>query len=490
MKEKMEWRLSARLATLGAGLTLCWATNVQASSDALLNKLVQKGVLTQTEANELREDLDKEDAQTVELFNKMKVASWIDEMKWSSDLRLRYEYFDNADQTNPAGATNNKNDRTRFRFRLRIGLETKFQDWAKIGVRLASGGDDPVGTNQSFQDTFSRKSIGIDLAYVTLTPPFADWISVTGGKLNNPIWQPTFGSPMEYDYDLTPEGIAEQVAFSFGDNKQYKVFGNFGQFVLDEISGDENDPWMTDSQIGAEVKFGKDPKKPVVKITAAGGYLQTTDLKNMGVASGSQPSGAATPTAQSTSPNRGNATRQPGGAVAPGNTLFYLDDFQVAYGRGEVAWAMCDKPFLGTPSLLTFSGEYIHNLSDKYDSLKGSTQTKSPGQTDGWTAQMTFGQFKKRGEWALAYQYKYLEADATWDAVTDSDWGLGGTDREGHCVNAIYMVRDWWMLRCGAFITQKISSRPNSGENTRANNAPGKEASDLLRVQADTMFKF
>lgn len=482
MTEKREWWMRTRLPLLAAGLGLCWATSVQASSDALLNKLVQKGVLTQQEANELREELDKEDAQTVELFNKTKVASWIDEMKWSGDFRLRYEYFDNADQTNPAGSANNKNDRTRFRMRLRLGLETKFQDWAKVGLRLATGGDDPVSTNQSFQDTYSRKPVAIDLAYVTLTPPGTDVISVSAGKINNPIWQPAFNSPMQYDFDVTPEGIGEQVQWKVGDKKQYRLFANMGQFVLDELSGDGNDPWVAEFQGGAELNFGKDPKKPVVKATAVGGYYQTFNLRNMGVASGSQPTGSATPAAQSTSPNRGNATRQPGGA---GTTLLYLDEFQVAYGRAEVAWKLRDEAFWGTPSLLTFAGEYIHNLSDKYDNLKGSTQSKSPGQTDGWTAQVAFGGSKKKGEWQLTYQYKYVEADATWDAVTDSDWGLGGTDREGHVAKLTYNVRDWWQLGCTAFLTDKISSRPNSGENTR-----GKANSDLLRVQADTVFKF
>ena len=94
-----------------------------ASSDALLKKLVEKKVLTQEEADQLKNELKKEDAQTEQLFDKVKVADWLTEMKWSGDLRLRYEFFDNNDQTNPVGATNNRNDRTRFRMRARLGLK-------------------------------------------------------------------------------------------------------------------------------------------------------------------------------------------------------------------------------------------------------------------------------------------------------------------------------------------------------------------------------
>ena len=100
--------------------------------------------------------------------------------------------------------------------------------------------------------------------------------------------------------------------------------------------------------------------------------------------------------------------------------------------------------------------------------------------------QLAFGGNKKQGEWQVAYQYKYLEADAVWDALTDSDWGLGGTDREGHVVSGTYNVRDWWQLGVKALVTDKISSRANSAQNTRGN------VSDdyLLRVQMDTVFKF
>jgi hypothetical protein len=276
------------------------------------------------------------------------------------------------------------------------------------------------------------------------------------------------------------------VNWKFGKDKRHRLFANFGQFVLDEVSADANDPYMLDFQGGAEMRFGEDPKNPVVKATLAAGYSRTFNLRLMGVASGSQPAGAATPGAQSTSPNRGNATRQPGGAVAPGNTLFYLDDFNIVNGRAEVAWRVCKDPIAGTPAVLTFSGEYIANVTDDYEDLTGSNITKNPGATDGWSLQVAFGGNRKQGEWQIAYQYKYLEADAVWDATADSDWGLGGTDREGHVVMGTYNVRDWWQLGVKAAITDKIGSRPNSAQSTRG----GDGTEHLLRVQFDTVFKF
>jgi polyhydroxyalkanoate synthesis regulator phasin len=456
------WIVCGCLAVIGLA-------RAEDKGDALLDLLIKKGTITQEEAAQVKTEWDKQLAAAIEKQDKTKVAKWIDEMKWYGDLRLRAEFFDNEDQTSTI-------DRWRYRFRLRFGLETKFQDWATLGLRVATGGEDPVSSNQSFQDTFSRKPIGIDLAYVTLQPPRCEGFKLTGGKMNNPIWQSSVSSPLVWDHDVTPEGIAEQLAWKFGDKKQHRLFANFGQFVLDEVSGDSNDPYLLEFQAGAEAKLGR------VKFTAAGGYYQTVNLDGMGVASGSQPAAAATPGAQSTSPNRGNATAQPGGA---GTTLFYLDDFQVVYGRAEAALTVSEKPLLGTPCVLTLSGEYAHNLAGAYEKLSGSTQTLSPDQTDGWAVQAAFGGNKKKGEWQVAYQYKYLEADATWDAITDSDFGLGGTDRKGHIVKASYNVRDWWQLGFAAFITEKISARPNSGENTR-----GLRGEELLRIQMDSAFKF
>ena len=110
---------------------------------------------------------------------------------------------------------------------------------------------------------------------------------------------------------------------------------------------------------------------------------------------------------------------------------------------------------------------------------------RSSEQTDGYSVQVAFGKAKQKGTWALVYQYKYQEADVTWDAITDSDWGLGGTDRKGHVVAYRYQLQDWWQLGIKAFITEKISNRPSSGHNTRGNGTD-----DLLRIQADTIFKF
>jgi len=441
---------------LGGLILMLAASGAHAQSgDAILDLLIKKGVINQREANEVREQLDKDTATAVEAHSKMKTSSWLDVMTLSGDLRLRGEFFDNEDQSNT-------NDRTRFRYRLRLGLEVKFVDWATVGLRLASGESapgDPVSTNQSMTDTFKKKPITIDAAFARLQPPGWDWLTVTGGKMDLTVWQPKFNSPMQYDFDVTPEGVAEQLNFAFGANKQHRVFANFGQFALKELSTDANDPFLFDCQTGIEAKFGSDVKNPKLRVTTAVGFSETRNLVKTGYVFGD-------------SPNKGNAN---GGSAFTNN---FLEDFSVLNVRGEVAALLNERPFLGTPVLVTAAGEYDENLQDAYRNL-------SDHQTTGWTLQATFGEVKKAGQWQVAYQYKHLEADAVWDALTDSDWGTGGTDRKGHVIKAAYNVRDWWQLGIGAFLTEKISNRANSGHNTVSYNN-----TELLRIQLDTAWKF
>jgi hypothetical protein len=416
------------------------------SADAIVNKLVQKGVLTQQEGEDLKKESEKDFSKDFLAHSGM--PAWTKSVTFSGDLRLRLEdqiYEDSL----------NKPDRLRYRYRLRYGGVWSAQDWVTVGFRLGSGdfrtalGDgSPVTNNQNETHAASKKPLYIDAAYVTLKPPGWDWISVTAGKMNNQMFQPAFTAPIVYDPDITPEGAIEQLNFKFGDNKQYSLFANGSELVLDELSGNKRDVYAYDAQAGFSAGLLGDPKDPALKLTLAGGYFGTQNLTQMPVAD--------------TSGNTGNSV----------NGANYLGDYQVIYGRGEAAWRVCDQPFLGTPAIVTLSGEYDKNLNDAFH-----------GQTTAWTTQIMFGKAAKKGQWQIAYQYRHVEADSVFDSLTDDDFG-GGTDRKGHVVKAFYNIRDWWSLDAAAFITEKISDR------TGAHTQPGLNGQTQTHIYFDTMFKF
>ena len=87
--------------------------------------------------------------------------------------------------------------------RYRLAVDANILENLTVGFGLASGGDDPRSTNQTFTDSFSHKGIRIDLAFAEYRP--APWLALIGGKFKNPLWIP---SDWLWDSDIRPEGGA------------------------------------------------------------------------------------------------------------------------------------------------------------------------------------------------------------------------------------------------------------------------------------------
>src|SRR6266446_9988512 len=86
------------------------------SSDALIDKLVEKGILTVKEANDLREETEK--GFNAAYSVKSGMPDWVTAMKFSGDFRGRFEEntADNSAYT----------ARNRYRFRVRFGAYVSF----------------------------------------------------------------------------------------------------------------------------------------------------------------------------------------------------------------------------------------------------------------------------------------------------------------------------------------------------------------------------
>jgi Putative porin len=273
---------------------------------ALLDLLVRKKIITDQEAEEVRADLTKEAATTS--AGKWKLSTPITELELYGDARLRYEY--RSGET--AGNVSQPNDwieRQRERYRLRIGLRgTLADDWF-FGIRLETS-QNPRSTNVTFGDDtssssaggggpFAKGSDGINVGQVYLGYKGFRDITLTGGKMPNPL----VTTLMVWDGDINPEGAAEQwkhtFTFSFGesgvaqaeqsyskDNKaltiskaaaepwklKIDVFANFAQFIYDDTNPENplghrsstdgrlnprTDAWLLAWQVGARFNFPK-----------------------------------------------------------------------------------------------------------------------------------------------------------------------------------------------------------------------------------------
>ncbi|MCX6898821.1 MAG: putative porin [Verrucomicrobia bacterium] len=445
-------------ALIGAGAPLAQA------NDAILDLLVKKGVVSQREANDLREQADAQMAQAVQDNSKLKTSSWLQSLTLYGDFRLRDEFNDQFNNAANSALARQAADEQRFRYRLRVGALMELTDWVTLNTRLTTGDSNPNSANQTMMNSGSRKTINLDLAYATLHPPTLNdgpfGLKISGGKMLWQTWEPSFVSCMSQDPDVNPEGVAENLEYKFGEKDRFRLFFNAAQYVLSESKIQEDkDVYMFDQQLGLETKFNDR-----LKFTTAVGYYVTKNMNQLSPA-------------LSTSPNLGNSL---GGAN-------YLDDFAVAYGQGELVWTINDKTFLGTPNVVTVSGKVMKNYSMFAKNLTGANaaDATNPDQTFGWTTQIAYGANKKKGQWRVAYQYKYMQADATYDAWTDDDWSTGGTDRKGHAFEVTYNLFDWWQLRAGVFDCTKISNWAGN-----AHDQTGYAGAYATRAQLDSQIKF
>ena len=61
-------------------------------SQALIDALVRKGILTQKEDQKIQQEVLKNPAVLEQVQNPIQLAPWIKELKLGGDVRLRYQY--------------------------------------------------------------------------------------------------------------------------------------------------------------------------------------------------------------------------------------------------------------------------------------------------------------------------------------------------------------------------------------------------------------
>src|ERR1044071_7643412 len=134
MKRFKKQNLQTKVAIFAGALALMALTpqtHADSSTDALLNKLEQKGILTVDEAKELKaENATNSPAEFNKQFNsKIQMPDWVTSYKLSGDLRGRYDQVasDLHAFKNSAGATVADNN-VRLRYRLRVGVTIHRKD--------------------------------------------------------------------------------------------------------------------------------------------------------------------------------------------------------------------------------------------------------------------------------------------------------------------------------------------------------------------------
>jgi hypothetical protein len=418
---------------------------IEAQMQALaerLNRLETTNAQLQTENEQLKAVVDRREAevdylksQTKELreegamasneISKVKGADWATKLKGRGDFRFRHEGIESERVV--SGQAEDAADRTRQRIRARLGFDYKVTDTVKGTLLFATGGDDPRSSNQTLGSTGTRKSIGVDMAYV-------DWQFMNGanlvlGKQPHPYFRP--GQSLFFDGDFNPEGGA--VKFDRG-----MFFGSgYGWWLTEQFNsnpaGENNDSNLFGAQVG--MKF------PLL----GGETVLAAHYFDCGACQDNSPLYA----------NNGNGNTT---YTLPGSTTQLLRyDYEVVQLSAQMGTTLFDLPF-------AFWADYARNMASdvEYDTAYG--------------AGVVLGKASNAKTWEAGLAYQSLDKDALFAQIIDSDFGDGRTDSEG------------WFLKGGYAPVKNVTFNATYFINT-LNKDVGTEL-DYNRLQIDLNYKF
>jgi len=316
----------------------------------------------------------------------------------SGDLRFRHEVIDDA-----AFA-----DRQRQRIRARVGIDAEIAENVNVGLRLATGGDNPASRNQTLDGGFSTKSLGFERAFFEWQ--INDSLDISGGKMPNPFFR-SGGHHLIWDNDVNPEGLA--LGYSRGS-----WFTNVAALWVDERSSGD-DGMMFGGQAGYTGTLGQG-----AHFTAGVSYY---DYRNT---QGHE--------AIFLNVNSGNRLD------ANGN---YLNDFNELELFGQLDLTVSDRP-------LRLFIDYVDN-------------TEADDADTGLAFGAVYGGLDGQGTWEFGYAYQDLEADAVIAAFTDTDFSGGGTDGKGHVFDIAYGFADHWSLAFKYSINERGGDERNERDYNR-----------------------
>jgi len=407
-----------------------------------LNKLEASNTQLQSENEQLKAVVDRREAeidylksQTKELreegavasneISKVKGADWATKLKGRGDFRFRHEMIESERVV--SGQAEDAADRNRQRIRARLGFDYKVTDTVKGTLLFATGGDDPRSSNQTLGGTGTRKSIGVDMAYV-------DWQFMSGGNLvlgkqPHPYFRP--GQSMFFDSDWNPEGGA--VKFDRG-----MFFGSgYGWWLTEQFNanpaGENNDSNLFGAQVG--MKF------PLL----GGETVLAAHYFDCGACQDNSPLYA----------NNGNGNTT---YTLPGSTTNLLRyDYEILQLSAQMGATLFDQPF-------TFWADYAQNMASdvEYDTAYG--------------VGVVLGKASNAKTWEAGIAYQSLDKDALFAQIIDSDFGDGRTDSEG------------WFLKGGYAPVKNVTFNATYFINT-LNKDVGVEL-DYNRLQLDINYKF
>ena len=379
--------------------------------DVLVNKLVEKGVLSPAEGQIIADETKVQVAKDLAHGDSLSVPDWTQRVKWGGDVRYRTRYDSGKPNTGVGGTpTTMVNDQWQNQIRGRFYMEGKANDFTYAGVRLA-GSNKADSTNDTVQNYWTKAPVYFDQYYMRFEAP-SELIRSFGQYFSDfKVWAGRFPNPfnsteMTWDPDINPAGVAAQYTspdMHFGSLPTLNAYTNLAMLWLDENTNMAVDSILWAGQIGVKTDtFG--PLASKLDISTA--MYSFSNLQ------GQTDSGSAV------HPNTNTLTYDPSQSVNQppfGTWLYPFNVFDILISLDNQKIGDIEFPH-------GFYSEYINNMGDVYNV---NNQGLLVGAYIGKKKPKDPGAWKARAEW------RYVERDSIPDFMTDSDFYGFGTYSTG-----------------------------------------------------------
>lgn len=424
------------------------------TSEGLINKLEQKGILTSDEAKQLRVENAQADTNLINSVSssKLKLSDSIKSMQLFGDLRFRYEY---RGVDNPSG-TPSTYSKERFRYAFRVGIKGDLFDDFSYGVRVETS-NNPRSPWSTFGNNTTGGSVtpsdknasGIYLGQAFLNWHPEDWYEMTVGRMPMPLYT----TPMVWDTDINPEGAYEKFKYS---TDKMDLFAGFGQFDYQNPSSTDNAPsgdtFLLTWQAGGIVKFSNTSyfkMAPMLYTYTSTG--SSAPLKNAFVGQGNAAGG--NPGVPGSSYNKAYNEVGINNLLILEIPLEYtfrinstpLGDLQARifgdYAHNFQGDSRADKAYAAGSSAGAFPGVSgpVHGQDNAFQAGFG---IGSAGPVYGPTQGLVYGSTSKAGTWESRVYYQYIQQYALDVNLIDSDFFEGRANQQGVYWSFAYSFTD------------------------------------------------
>lgn len=480
------------VASLALASGVFTASALAQDSGALLDALVQEGVIKESKAEAIRAKLNNDFAKTP--AGKIKLDSSVKELKLYGDARFRYQWEEYRPQSATAKSKEDRNQQ-RERIRLRIGTDVKLSDEFNAGFQLST-----AQTADSDNQTVGKSGEGAGFGKfpVFISKAFLGWEPTKGlsgviGKQANPFY--TNDQGLVWDADINPTGLSQKLELHklYGWAGPWEVTFSAGQFVYSDNNegllapkapknnnqtDKANDAFLFQGQLAVAFKFDDSNK-----LTVAPGFLtfNAASTLNTGTATAGGVGGSA-----GAGFAADNGTRGLQLLLLPG-------DFSTKIGGVKTK----------------FVWDFSYNTDGKtraYDvyGLKetGGNDRNSRSSKDdlAWLLGVVVGENKKKGDFSVLANYRQTGLTSVDPNLNDSDFGQSRLNTKGFKFGVGYNLSNAVVLNLAyqnAFnLRSELQSDVTTGAwgTTPSNNAAGlKTLADRNNVQifqADVTVKF